>query len=153
MMKTMRLTFDGKTFQALVDVENCVIFSADIWHTYNDICCECEAEDAPKYNFHDYADEVLSNGSYYTSETFKYYNPWESTDLYQFWSDDKENMTGESWDIFIPGIEADSWDGDKTFYEQLHQLINQCHFKAEISAAVVKRNKRRDLSVVRAVNI
>lgn len=148
MMKTMKLTFAGKTFQALVDVKRGIIFSAGIWHTYNDICAEyMEDETPPKFNFHDYVDEVLDNGSYYTSESFKYYNPWESTDLYQFWSDDEENMTGETWWIFIPGIEVVSWDGDKTFFEQLHQLINQCEFKAEVSAAAVRRNKNAKKAV------
>lgn len=146
-MKTMKLTFGGKTFRALVDVENGIIFSADIWHTYNDICAEVEDETPPIYNFHDYVDEVLNNGAYYTSETFKYYNPWESDDVYQFWSDDEENMTGETWWIFIPSIQ---WYKGDDFFEQIHQLINQCHFKAEISAAAVKRNKSQN-SVVRAI--
>lgn len=149
MMKTMKLTFAGETFQALVDVEKCIIFSAGIWHTYNDVCAEVEDETPPKYNFHDYVDEVLDNGSYYTSESFKYYNPWESSDLYQFWSDDEENMTGETWQIFIPGIEVASWDGDKTFFEQLHQLINQCEFKAEVSAAAVRRNNKNAKKAVK----
>lgn len=148
MMKTMKLTFAGETFQALVDVEKCIIFSAGIWHMYNDYICS-EYEDAPKFNFHNYVDEVLSNGSYYTSETFEYYNPWESSDCYQFWSDDEENMTGESWTFFIPGIECASWDGDNTFFEQIHQLINQCEFKAEISTAAVKRNNKNTKKVIK----
>jgi hypothetical protein len=157
-MKTMKLTFGGKTFQALVDVEDGIIFSADIWHTYNDIRAEVEDpdlyyedyiseyEELPKYNFHDYVDEVLSNGSYYTSKTFKYYNPWESDDIYQLWSDDKENMTGETWWIFIPGIQC--YNGDD-FFEQLHQLINQCHFKSEVAA--VKRNNKKNNKAVKKI--
>lgn len=145
-MKTMKLTFGGETFQALVDMERHIIFSADIWHTYNVICDEIE--DAPKYNFHDYVYEVLSNGSYYTSETFAYYNPWESDDCYVLYKDDKENMAGESWTFFIPGIE---WYNEDDFFEQLHHLINQCDFKTEVAAAAVKRNKRKDLSKVKAV--
>lgn len=129
MMKKMKLTFGGKTFTALVDMEDHTIFSAEVWHTYNDI------EDAPKYNFHNYVDEVLSNGSYYTSETFAYYNPWESDDCYQLDEDDEENMTGESWTFFIPGIEYYEEDD---FFEQLSHLINQCDYKADVT----KRNKK-----------
>lgn len=143
MMRTMKLTFGGKTFQALVDMEKHVIFSADIWHTYNDICAEVEDEELPKYNFHDYVDEVLNNSAYYTSETFRYYNPWENDDCYDFDKNDKENMTGESWTLFIPGIQ---WYNENDFFEQLHQLVNQCHFKTEVAAAV-KRNKKNTKKV------
>lgn len=142
MMRTMKLTFGGETFTALVDMENHVIFSANIWHTYEDACYEMEADDAPKYNFHDYVYEVLNNGSYYTSESFEYYNPWESSDCYQFWYDDEENMSGESWTFFIPGIE-DYCEDD--FFEQLHHLINQCDWKA--NNAAVRRNKKNSKNV------
>lgn len=141
MMRTMKLTFGGETFQALVDMENHIIFSAGIWHMYEDICCECE--DAPKYNFRDYAYEVINNGSYYTSETFEYYNPWESDDCYQFWSDEG-NMTGESWTFFIPGIELYNEDD---FSEQLCHLVNQCDWKAE--AAAVRCNKKNTKKIVK----
>lgn len=143
MMRTMKLTFAGKNFTALVDMENNTIFSADIWHTYNAICDEYE--DAPKYSFHDYVEEVLYNGSYYTSETFEYYNPWESDDCYQLWYDDENNMTGESWTFFIQGIE---WYNEDDFFEQLHHLVNQCDFKTEVTK---RNNNKKELKNVKII--
>lgn len=143
MMRTMKLTFAGKPFTALVDMENNTIFSADIWHTYNEVCTEYE--DAPKYSFHNYAEEVLNNGNYYTSETFKYYNPWESDDCYQLWYDDESNMTGESWTFFITGIE---WYNEDDFFEQLHHLVNQCDFKTEVTKRNINVKENKNVKVI-----
>lgn len=142
MTKSMKLTFGGKTFNALVDMKNHIIFSADIWHTYNEVCSEYE--DAPNYSFHDYVDEVVSNGSRYSSESFAYYNPWESDDCYQLFKDDEENMTGENWTFFIPGIQ---WYDEEDFTVQLQHMVNQCDYKAE----VVKRNKKRSVKAVATI--
>ena len=144
MMKLVKMTWKDAKFNCYVDVEQGFIFSSDLWHLYQEAMAECGAPNIA--TFKDYVTEVWENRHYYTSPTFQYYNPFESDDIYQMWSDDEESVCDKTWTFFFTNIQ--NYDGDD-FFEMLNHFINLAEFSVEKADALKRRNNNKAVKVVK----